>query len=318
MCKKTISLWLKATRPQFFPLVMLPIGLGTMIAWQQTARVHMHYAVLFLLAGILSQAAANVVNDYFDHLSQTDEFNQHPLTPFAGGSRMIQRGQLSARATYCYGLMLLALAVFIGLYLIWARGFMLLGIGLIGIVSAFFYSAPPLAFSHRGLGELVVGFNFGILAPLGAYYMQTGTITLEVLIAALPLACLAAAILIINEFPDVLADQQAGKRTLVVRMGPARARFLYSFLILLNFFILIAGVLYAYLPLCTVFSVFALPRAKFAIQNLFKHYQHPWALRPAIKTTISLHITLNALLILSFLVASRKAQLLSLLNINLT
>jgi len=135
MPQKTLTIWIKATRPQFFTVIILPILLGTAIA------NHLHgvflplYFGLSLLAGILTHAAINVLNDYFDHLNKTDDFNHTPLTPFAGGSRMIQKGILTPTETYRFGMLLLIIAISIGLFLVWARGLPLLWIGLIGILS---------------------------------------------------------------------------------------------------------------------------------------------------------------------------------------
>ncbi|MDY6993358.1 MAG: prenyltransferase [Pseudomonadota bacterium] len=299
--KINLMIWLQAIRPQFFSVIILPISLGMAIAWQHTGSMHWDYGMLFLLAALLSQAAANVINDYFDDLNQTDVLNQQPLTPFAGGSRIIQRGQLSARAMYYYGLILMSLALVIGFYLFWVHGVVLLVIALTGILSGFFYSAPPLVLSHRGLGELLVGVNFGILAPLGAYYVQTGLITFEVITAALPLACLATAILVINEFPDVIADQRVGKKNLVVRLGTAHARFLYGFLIVLSFVSLLVGVAYDQVA---VLSLLLLPWAGLAIQKVVQYHQQPLALIPAIKITLSLYILMSGLVIFSIIFKS--------------
>jgi len=97
MPQKTLITWIKATRPQFFTVIILPILLGTAIG------NHLHgvflplYFALSLLAGILTHAAINVLNDYFDHLNKTDDLNHTLLTPFAGGSRMIQKGTTTNR-----------------------------------------------------------------------------------------------------------------------------------------------------------------------------------------------------------------------------
>ncbi|MCK5665838.1 MAG: prenyltransferase, partial [Thiotrichaceae bacterium] len=189
-----------ATRPHFFTIIILPILLGTAIAWHLEGVFLPLYFGLSLLAGILTHASINVLNDYFDHISGADELNETPLSPFAGGSRTIQNKILTPLETYRYGILLLIIAVSIGLFLVWARGLPLLWIGLIGILSGYFYSAPPLSLQSRGWGEIVVGVDFGILAVLGSYYVQTQNLSLTVIIAALPLAILVAAILYINGF----------------------------------------------------------------------------------------------------------------------
>jgi len=275
--------------------------LGTIIAKQWHGVFSPLYFSLALLAGIFTHAGINVLNDYFDHLNQTDDLNQTPLTPFAGGSRMIQNGILTDTATYRYGIVLLTIAVGIGLWLVWMRGLPLLWIGLIGVLSGYFYSAPPFAFQRRGLGEILVGLNFGVLAVLGAYYVQTQTLGISVAIAALPLTFLVTAILYINEFPDYVADKQAGKNTLVVRLGQASARLIYVILIVLSFLTVIVGVILNSLPWLSLISLLALPLGILAIKNLYTYYKEPMALIPAIKNTILLHTLVSLFLISAFI-----------------
>ena len=302
MTSKSILTWITATRPQFFTVIIFPILLGSAIAW------HLHniflplYFSLSLLAGILTHASINVLNDYFDHLNQADDLNQSPLTPFAGGSRFIQQGILSATETYYYGWLLLILAITIGLFLVWARGLPLLWINLVGILSGYYYSAPPLSLNSRGLGELLVGLNFGVLAVLGAFYVQTQTWSIVTIIAALPLALLVTAILYINEFPDYASDKMAGKKTLVVRLGAASARWIYALLLGASFVSIIVGVLYNQLPLLSLLILLTVPLGFLSIKVLYLSYEQPIRLIPAIKNTILLHTLVSAVLILAFLV----------------
>jgi 1,4-dihydroxy-2-naphthoate octaprenyltransferase len=299
MTKKTISIWIKATRPQFFTIIILPILLGTAIANHLQGIFLPFYFGAALVAGLFTHAGINVINDYFDHLNKADDLNKTPLTPFAGGSRMIQKGILSAKETYHYGLLLLSIAVSIGLFLVWARGLPLLWIGLIGVLSGYFYSAPPFSFHSRGMGEMLVGLNFGVLAVLGAYYVQTQTLNLTAVIAALPLTGLVAAILYINGFPDFVTDKQAGKNTLVVHLGKRIP--IYILLILLSFIALIMGVIYHHLPLLSLFSLFTLPLGFKAIKTLYAHSdEEATKLIPAIKSTIMLHTLVSVFLILGF------------------
>lgn len=298
--KPSVLTWVQATRPQFFTIMILPITLGTMLAWREEQVFSPILLGLSLLAGILLHAATNVLNDYFDHLNQTDDFNTEPLTPFAGGSRMIQNNILTAKETLYFGLSLLFVAIVIGLILVWLSDWRLLWIGLIGVLSAYFYSAPPLALHSSGFGELLVGINFGILTVLGAYYVQTQHFDMLPIIAAIPLACLVTAILYINEFPDFEADKKAGKKTLVVRLGLESAQIVYVALIAMSFIIVGMGVYTGYFPLAAVIAFISLIEAKNAIQVLYQAADKPKELVPAIKNTIELHFMMSVVLIFSF------------------
>lgn len=292
--------WFQATRPQFFTVIILPIFLGNAIAWYDKKIFSLEYFILSLIAGILCAAAANVLNDYFDHLNQTDILNADPLTPFAGGSRMIQNGVLTADQTFYYGLVLLSLAILLGIFLIFERGLPLLWIGLIGVLSVYFYSAPPLLHSV-GLGEITISLNYGILAVAGAYFVQTQTYSATAFFASLPMAGLAAAILYINQFPDFEADRAAGKRNWVVRLGREQAKTYYNYLIIGSFGFLLLGIVLQYLPIWTGLSLIILPLGLKGIQVLNENYQQKQALIPAIQNTIALHSLMGILLTMIFL-----------------
>jgi len=295
-----ILTWFQATRPQFFTIIILPIFLGNAIAWYDKKLFSLEYFILSLIAGILCAAAANVLNDYFDHLNQTDILNTDPLTPFAGGSRMIQNGILTAEQTFHYGMVLLSLAILLGIFLIVERGLPLLWIGLIGVLSVYFYSAPPLLHSV-GLGEITIGLNYGILAVAGSYFVQTQDYSATAFFASLPMAGFAAAILYINQFPDFEPDRSAGKRNWVVRLGRERAKTYYNYLILGSFSLLLLGIALQYLPIWTGLSFIILPLGLKAIQVLKENYQQKQALIPAIQNTIALHSLMGLLLTIIFL-----------------
>ena len=302
MSKHKLNEWFIATRPQFFTVIILPILLGTAVAWHFENVFFPLYFGLSLIAGVFLHASINLLNDYFDYLNKSDEFNTAPLSPFAGGSRMIQKGIFSHTTIHHYGLFLLLIAISIGLFLVWARGLPLLWIGLIGVLSGYLYSAPPFFLQSRGLGELLVGLNFGVLAVLGAYYVQTQHISLIAVIAALPLTFLVAAIVYINEFPDYHPDKLAGKNTLIVRLGQKRARPIYALLIVLSFFAIALGVVFESLPIYSLVALLTLPLGYLAIKTLYACYNKKTALIPAIKNTIMLHTLVSILVILTFVI----------------
>src|SRR3990170_4153434 len=183
-----------ATRPQFFTAIILPVGLGAAVAWYETGIFFLGYFFLSLIAAVFYHAGINVLNDYFDYLNGTDNINQTGLSPFTGGSRMIQNKIMTPGETYILGALFLITGSIIGLYLAYERGIFLLLIGTMGLFSGYYYTAPPLFFAGRGLGELLVGLNFGVLSVAGSYYVQAQSISFTAIFASLPLLFLIAAI----------------------------------------------------------------------------------------------------------------------------
>ncbi|MBI3753471.1 MAG: prenyltransferase [Deltaproteobacteria bacterium] len=299
----TLKIYFLATRPQFFTAIILPVGLGAAVAWHEHKIFFLDYFLLSLLAAIFYHAGINVLNDYFDYLNGADNINSTGLTPFTGGSRMIQNKIMTPKETYFLGSALLTMGSVIGLYLAYERGFWLLLIGCIGLASGYFYTAPPFFLVARGLGEFLVGLNFGVLSVVGSYYVQTQSISIGAVFASLPLAFLIAAILYINEFPDYDADKAVGKNHLVARLGKEKARWGFALLVSGAYAGIILGVILNVLPATTLLAAIAGVLGIKAAQGLFKNYDRFKELIPSIKAAIAAHLTTGIALIIIFLVA---------------
>ncbi len=210
---------LLAARPQYLGASVAPVLVGSALGYAVTGSLSVGLFVLATLAIMALHAGANVVNDYFDHVSQNDWVNQNP-TPFSGGSRFIQNGLLSPKATLLVGLAYLAIGSGIGLLIVFlTQSAFILGIGLAGVLGAFFYTAGPIQLGYRGVGEIVIGLLFGILPVFGSYYLQSRSVDILPLLPALIVAILIFLVILINEFPDLAADRQVHKRTMIVAFG---------------------------------------------------------------------------------------------------
>ena len=164
-----------------------------------------------------------MANDVFDTVQGADDANVTP-TQFSGGSRVIQYGLVSLRQMATLATVFYVLAGSSG-SCCWRPGARpaLLVIGVVGFIVSLGYTAPPLKFVYRGLGEIAVAIGFGPLMLLGAYVVQTGgALAWEPFVASIPVAVLVALILYVNEIPDRRGDARVGKRTLPVRWSRER------------------------------------------------------------------------------------------------
>ncbi|MCK4237384.1 MAG: prenyltransferase, partial [Candidatus Krumholzibacteria bacterium] len=211
-----INIWFKEFRAEFLTASVIPVLLATAVARHETGLFDTFLFVMTLAGVVFLHLGTNIANDFFDHLSGNDILNTQYVRPFTGGSRLIQDGLITPRAVIMTSIAFFAAAVIVGIVLTMIRGPVILLFGLAGIVSGYFYTAPPLRFANRGLGETIVGVNFGLLIVMGTYYVQTGSISGGCIVASLPLTFLVASVILINEFQDSTADALAGKRTLVV------------------------------------------------------------------------------------------------------
>jgi len=216
-----------ATRPKFFPASVLPVLAGTAWGVQVSGQFDILLFLLALTATVCVHAGSNVLNDVGDDEAGTDRQNTDRIYPYTGGSRFIQAGILESAAMARLGISLLAVAAIAGLILLLLKGLMILALGVAGLVLGILYSIGPFRLSAIGLGELAVAVAFGIIPVTGAAWLQSATLDGAVLLYSVPISAWVAAILLINEVPDIEPDGATGKRTLPVRFGRAGTASLY-------------------------------------------------------------------------------------------
>lgn len=292
--------WAMEMRAPFLTASIIPVILGTAIAWASFGIFNWFYFILVLIGGIAIHIGTNVANDYFDHKSGTDEVNKEFVRPFTGGSRMIQRGLMTPREVLAEALIFFAIGAAIGLYLAWQVGWIILAIGIVGIFSGFFYTAPPVNLASRGIGELFVGLNFGILMTLGAFFVQTATLSWEPVLAAVPVALLIAALLYINQFQDYTADKAVGKKHLVVRLGKKRAVDGYIALMVSTYISVILFSLLGWISIYTLIILISLPLVVLGIYFAKKYHSKRFELAPANALTVTSHLIIGILLIVGY------------------
>ena len=219
-------------------------------------------------------------------------------------------GLISEKQLFRVALGALLVAAAIGIALLFLSGPALILFGIVGAFSAYFYTAPPLRFAARkGIGELLVGLNFGPLMVAGTVYALTGSASPVDFLIGLPAGLLITAILWINQFPDMETDRAAGKHNLVVVLGKERARWGYAALVLGAFALVVAGVAANILPFSALLTLLALPIALWTTVHLFRYYQDRELIK-ANSGTIVLHVLAGTLMALSLVFAGPISSLL--------
>lgn len=285
-----------ATRPAFLTITLGAYLIGLASAYSSGVPLQPAAAVITLLLALAAHAGVNVLNDYYDALSGCDALNAQRIFPYTGGSRFIQNGVISVRATAVFGTALLAVVMLAGIGLARHAGPGLYAIGAAGLAIGWAYSAPPLKLNSRGFGEPCVAAGFALIV-IGTDHVQRGSFALLPAVAAIPYALLVTNILYINQFPDREADERAGKRHWVVRLGAERARWGYPVIALLAYLWLSAAVVLEALPPATLAALPAATLSLFAAIRLGRFAGEPQRLVPAIRATIAaalLHGTILA------------------------
>jgi 1,4-dihydroxy-2-naphthoate octaprenyltransferase len=229
-------------RPLFLTGGFILYGLGAAVAVCFGHAIDWSRYLWGQLAVTSIQLMTHYCNDHYDY--DCDRANTTP-TRWSGGSRVLTAGELPPRAAFVAALVLAGLGAAAGAH-VGQRDHLPLALPLVLAMLAlsWIYSAPPLALHSRGLGEIDTALVVTGLVPLLGFYLAAPDLGgLRVLLLALvPLGCLQIAMILAVEFPDAHGDAAAGKRTLVVRLGPQRAAGLYAGVIALAYFGLPAAV----------------------------------------------------------------------------
>ena len=223
-----LDVWLQAARPATLLAGVVPVVVGSAMA-ARDGYFEIGPAVAALVGSLLLQIGCNFANDLFDFLNGADD--EHRVGP----ARMTQRGHVSVRTMAWATGLAMGLALLVGLYLVWVAGWVIVAIGISGILAGVFYTAGPRPLGYLGLGEVLVFIFFGLAAVGGSYFIQTGTISIAVLLVAGSIGLLASAILVVNNLRDRHTDVRVGKRTLAVRLGERATRIEYLLLIVLSY-----------------------------------------------------------------------------------
>ena len=277
--------YLLATRPAFLSVTLCAWLVGIGAAHYSGVTLEPVRAALTLLFAFVAHAGVNVLNDYYDARIGTDAINVERIFPFTGGSRFIQNGVLSLAQTGWFGATLFGAVVGAGLWLIALSGLGLFWIGAAGLVMGWAYSAPPLKLNGRGLGEICVAMGFALIV-VGTDYVQRAEFDSLPWIAAMPYALLVTNVLYINQFPDREADRRSGKWHLVVRLGPARARWGYAAIGAIAYAWLTGAVLAGRLPEAALAALLAAIPSTLAARELWHYAAQPARLAAGIKLTI--------------------------------
>ena len=299
-----LSIWWEGIRPAYLLLSLLPVVLGSVVAWTQSVSLktprgtfHPVRFVITLAAVLLLQIGANLVNDYYDYLRGIDTSNT------LGPGGLIQQGLIKPVRVLSFGLIALGLGALLGAFVAVSGGWLVIVFGLIGVLAAYFYSGEPKALTSLALGELVFFFIFGPLLTLGSYMVQTGHLDRTVYIYSISLGILATAFIHLNNMRDTASDAPAGKLTLASLLGLRLSRTLYVVLVLGAYAPIVALGLPRHAPHLLLIVLWTLPTLVIAITTVLRTTS-PASLHKAMLESLRLEIFFTILLIVALVVTA--------------
>jgi len=250
--KHSAAVWWLGIRPHTLTLAITPVVVGSALAWSEGAAVRVLAFLGALLCAALIQVATNLLNDAGDAARGADGPER------IGPTRITAAGLASAMQVRRAAVASFLTALLVGAYLVYIGGVVILVVGLASMAAGYAYSAGRRPISHSAWGEVFVMAFFGVVAVAGSYYLQTrNAVEPEIVLAGLALGSHAAAVLLVNNVRDSVADGRAGRATLALLLGPTASRQLYMVLLLLPFPLLAAafglrelGAVWFALPFC--------------------------------------------------------------------
>lgn len=212
---KNLKILFQATRPSFLLITILGCLIG--ISLTESTNASWQLQALSILVAVAAHAAANLINDYFDHINGSDAVNTDRISPFTGGSRFIQNQHLSPQTIVYFAIVLLLISITLGLYICYKTTWLLMPIGGLGVLVAWAYSAPPLELMSKGIfGEIAIALAWSLII-IGFAALQTHQIEMNAILIGFAYGLMVSNILLLNQIPDIRADRQVNKLTLATR-----------------------------------------------------------------------------------------------------
>lgn len=243
---KKIKPWLSAMRLRTLPLSVSGIILGSCFAFYN-GDFNPWVLGLAILTTISLQVLSNLANDYGDGVRGTDNDER------VGPQRAIQSGEITPDEMLEAIKFNIIVVIISTVALIWAAFgtgnfhyillFMVLG-GL-SVYAALNYTMGDSPYGYRALGDVFVFLFFGLLSTVGSYFLYVHTLDHLAVLPAIALGLLSVGVLNLNNMRDIQSDTNAGKITLAVKLGMARAKTYHFALIIGAMFItVIFSILY--------------------------------------------------------------------------
>jgi 1,4-dihydroxy-2-naphthoate polyprenyltransferase len=218
LLRKSAQTWLLAFRPKTLTAAVVPVLVGTAVVYSSGSQILWWVSALALLASVFIQIATNLLNDAIDFKKGADTHER------IGPKRVTQSGLISPRTVMLGGFAFLMLALACGIPLVMQGGWPIFVIGVVSVFLAYGYTGGPFPLAYLGLGDIFVFIFFGLIAVSGLFYLHTGFVSAEAVIAGTQVGLLATVLIAINNLRDIAQDRVANKRTLAVRFGESFVR----------------------------------------------------------------------------------------------
>ncbi|MGA9855607.1 MAG: prenyltransferase [Gammaproteobacteria bacterium] len=267
---------LKSSRANFLTLPPVCVFLGTTIAYTLTGHLRILDVLLVLLGALMAHASVNLLNEYQDFTSGLDAITVK--TPFSGGSGALQAHPEAASMTLTAAVFSFVITAAVGIYFLYVHGLALLLLGLLGLLIIGVYTNW---ITHYPLLCLIApGLGFGPLMVMGTSYVLMDHYSWAAFLASLTPLFLVSELLLINQFPDVEADKQVGRRHFPITLGRGPSARIYVAFLLLAFVPIAVGAGIGLFPRMTLLGLIPLLAALPLAYQVLRKAEKPRELTP--------------------------------------
>ena len=289
------KLWLAAIKPPMYSVAIIPITVGTAIAFAENQGFNSSIFFTFLGAAILIIAWLNLSNDVFDADTGIDINKAHSVVNLTGNKALV-----FWVSNFCLSLGLAGIIAICW----WQQDWTVLS--LIGLCCflGYTYQGPPFRLGYLGLGEIICFFTFGPGAVSAAYYSQTQSFSLSVMAISSLIGISTSIILFCSHFHQVEDDLAAGKRSPIVRLGTATGASLLAWLTGSLFVINFVLVLLQYLSWLTLLILVSLPFAYQLVRHVQQYHNQPDKVKNCKFIAVNLHFASGIFLALGLVLST--------------
>lgn len=292
--EKKWAIWWRLLRPHTLTASFIPVAIGTAMALSiQDITVPLFLSML--LASTLIQVSTNIFNEYYDFINGLDHADS------IGISGTIVRDHISPKTILRIAYIFSGVAILLGIYICIYTSWWIFFTGLICILVGYLYSGGPYPISATPFGELIAGAFMGLCIILISFFIQTGTITLGVMLVSGPTSILIGTILMANNIRDLADDKAHGRKTLAILVGRRYAVFLLTSMLASAYLWLLALIFYNFLSYWALLTFASLPKALQAV-NGFQNKTTAEQMMPAMKATAQTNTLFGLLLVLALVV----------------
>ena len=254
MTRQGMAVLLASARLPFLLLPLVLVLLGVASAFTVTHAIDWEKLAIILLTAVSAHVSVNTLNEYFDFRVGLDAVTEK--TPFSGGSGALPENPQQAQSVFLLGIASLLVTLAAGLYLVSVTGWELLLPGVAGVLIVALYT--PWMTRSPFLSLVMPGAGFGMIMVIGTAYVLAGEVTLTMVLASLVPFFLVNNLLLLNQFPDIRADREHGRRNLPILYGTKVSGIVYLLFNLSAAAVILAGILLGAMPLNAVLAAILL------------------------------------------------------------